>query len=1688
MQLSGSALEVAESYRETLSKLTFNNKLVINTLTEIANENKAFARDIVGEIEKRIHQVTADQMLPLMYLTDSICKNHGSPYKELFQEKLVANFSYIFMHVSEKVRSSLYKLRSTWGDKYQVFSDVMLCELDKKVKKIDPAWPVSEPKGPAQTGSSRNIHVNPGFFPGAATSPDSRPRKSAEPEDETERMRAELLRKEKELIDIKRKLLDVQIAEARGQMNTGTTVPPTANPISASTITSSTSSTKKVDSKSSVKKEDDSRVSRDPRRRAKDRVAHKSSSESHKIKEEKSPEEKSTKKSTSPKSSSKGSTPPPPLIREDPEVKNKSDKSPSKKHSKSESSKKESRSSTSSSSHKSESHKSSSSDKKSSNSSKSSSRSSDKKKDRSRTSSPEKVKIKEEPKEKTKATIVRKRGRDSSPSLSPSPTRDQRTSPPMAKQQSLPRIPKVPKTEVSSGFLEDVDAIHLEAKRSRKRHHKDQKESPPDKKKKERSGLLGPAPNLPPLHIDPMSEGGNTDAAMPSPSVGWAVHKQDHPDQFRTPVKEEDPFFEPDGRNNWNNDQTPERFSGRRRGRDNFNNCFDQRGVRVEFGRGGRGRDNRNRNARGWMPQHGNNRRGNNIRGGFHPDQGFQGPFPGNHDVGFSGTRFPGPAFNNGMNQGPEPPFPQGMLPNLENDLDMMNPENVRKEVIPNLIKMAEDGRANGRYNEIQFRNLMQQVLILKEASLVQEAKRRSETQENKENRVGGWSGPNQAPSGPRPGPDAGPGPNMVDGNDRAPVDKPPYLLDIKVSPPSHLTHPEPASASSGVLAHKNDLPMADATELEVIQSDPTKTLNIDDCPRQIRYYGETATIVMGDDKVCELSFQPETEQRRIVIDDTIVVFADINANRYTEFMVDGVTHTIKIGSPTRELWIDSEWHECYFKQKIRVRIGSALHTVVLEGDPPAVAIGDPRPDLCPGYVHLIIDGNPDLNASPRIFLDAKSQLVEIAGKPHILKFVERYQKITINGHPFRADFGGFPMVVSVMGRKHFLRLTSLPGRVVLPESPGGRVSPSGPRKGPRVSPNKHNEAPRQTSPLPPPLVKPPPLSPNRLHPDPSTLPPSPSQLLPPSPDTTKRSVSPPSTQEETSQDGIGLHDKDQSGRMMNLLSQIPSTSSEAVPTSTNYSTSEGASSPQSMTPAASTPVAAPAPEVPNVDINQLLDKIRMFGNFDDIFNKPSSGGIPGIAPATPVAPTPPAPVKQVEEKGPRKRLSSLSSGPIIKEIKLQSHHASLKERQSSLISALYGSQDMQCKSCGLRYSTDEMAAYTSHLDWHFRIKRREKDNARKAQSRRWYFEKIDWIVCDEIEDEDADMTEEELKDEEDIKIETLPIGAEQVKDPCPVCMEQFDQFFKQEDGEDNEDGQWHLHNAVKMEDVVYHPECYKDHQKKMERDEQDAQDASNVEEVSDSTAMEVEDVKVEEPEVKEDIEEEAVKEQDHVGDKIEEAAEVKMETDEEKTEEVEAKSEDEPKTEIKTELSETSEKSPKSPASADGKVVRGKSPMYDKILSKIGIIPEDEAMEEDVNTNEEATADVKVEGDIKEEVKEEEVEGEEGEKEVNVSLDKSLVCDGAGEGASLAAPTTQHRKVDIKMKINTDVSAVERRESVRSSVSEDDSEFDPVAIVVPAPTEEQRDAAKPRLKGRKLNQVPAQLRDSELSGLCSIM
>ena len=67
--------------------------------------------------------------------------------------------------------------------------------------------------------------------------------------------------------------------------------------------------------------------------------------------------------------------------------------------------------------------------------------------------------------------------------------------------------------------------------------------------------------------------------------------------------------------------------------------------------------------------------------------------------------------------------------------------------------------------------------------------------------------------------------------------------------------------------AHKNDVPLANPALLEQIRKEPTCDLNIDDHLRAICYYGETTTIVMDDNNICELSFKPEP--RLVMVDNT---------------------------------------------------------------------------------------------------------------------------------------------------------------------------------------------------------------------------------------------------------------------------------------------------------------------------------------------------------------------------------------------------------------------------------------------------------------------------------------------------------------------------------------------------------------------------------------------------------------------------------------------------------------------------------------------------------------------------------------------------------------------------------------------------------------------------------------------------
>jgi len=136
--------EVFELYSEDLDRLTMNSKPVISNLTELAEEYRVdHAPLIVRIIEDRIRKVPPEQMLPQLYLLDSIIKNHTDPYAVLFQQNIVSVFASVFKVSNEKIRAQLFKLRGTWNI---FFAHQKLNQLDRRIREIDPAWPMMDPK------------------------------------------------------------------------------------------------------------------------------------------------------------------------------------------------------------------------------------------------------------------------------------------------------------------------------------------------------------------------------------------------------------------------------------------------------------------------------------------------------------------------------------------------------------------------------------------------------------------------------------------------------------------------------------------------------------------------------------------------------------------------------------------------------------------------------------------------------------------------------------------------------------------------------------------------------------------------------------------------------------------------------------------------------------------------------------------------------------------------------------------------------------------------------------------------------------------------------------------------------------------------------------------------------------------------------------------------------------------------------------------------------------------------------------------------------------------------------------------------------------------------------------------------------------------------------------------------------
>ncbi|CRK91666.1 CLUMA_CG005316, isoform A [Clunio marinus] len=205
--------EIEEEYLSSLMDLNVNSKPLINMLTMLAEDNIENAHVIVKAVEMHLAKVSPDVKLPILYLIDSIVKNVGDKYKQLFAQNIVNMFCGVFEKVNEKVREKMFNLRMTWNE---VFPQTKLYALDVKVNVLDNNWPITAKVVP------KSVHVNPNFLKNQPP-PEAQLQTRAQ-----EDLLKQMKEKERELLELKQRKIELElmvtkkkIAESEKEIRSG---------------------------------------------------------------------------------------------------------------------------------------------------------------------------------------------------------------------------------------------------------------------------------------------------------------------------------------------------------------------------------------------------------------------------------------------------------------------------------------------------------------------------------------------------------------------------------------------------------------------------------------------------------------------------------------------------------------------------------------------------------------------------------------------------------------------------------------------------------------------------------------------------------------------------------------------------------------------------------------------------------------------------------------------------------------------------------------------------------------------------------------------------------------------------------------------------------------------------------------------------------------------------------------------------------------------------------------------------------------------------------------------------------------------------------------------------------------------------------------------------------------------------
>ncbi|XP_055637701.1 uncharacterized protein LOC129776214 [Toxorhynchites rutilus septentrionalis] len=566
--------------------------------------------------------------------------------------------------------------------------------------------------------------------------------------------------------------------------------------------------------------------------------------------------------------------------------------------------------------------------------------------------------------------------------------------------------------------------------------------------------------------------------------------------------------------------------------------------------------------------------------------------------------------------------------------------------------------------------------------------------------------------------------------------------------------------------------------------NDSVRTINIDGVQREIRFYDDIAVIFMSWDEPKEIGFQKGS--RMVVVDDRDSFELSFN-ECYKSITIEGKVYQMKLGSPTRELYIDNSWYECYFGDPpSNITLDGVTRVFKISGPAPQVKIGNSRNDLVAGKINMIVNAETIIP----VFLDAQVQMFEIQGQIHKLQFADFLLTVIINDQPYPVEYGGLPKVFKLRGKDFYIRFTAVP-KLVVP----GRVYL---RDMVRTPLHRDLRTPPRDQSLLPPFVS----SITNVMPPITTVPPPVPGLFPAAAAMQQPPFAP--TQSTTGLDYI-----------TNLMPH----SSSAVNVSNNLAgyQIQSEDKPNIATP----PVPNPASNATPTPLNlPLLQNI----NIDELYKKIVAAGIITKSTTAPTSSSASASTSAASKLDKALEEDFLEIEPVYLN-KLET----LKRRQPSIIAQLY--TGMQCSSCGVRFPPEQTMKYSQHLDWHFRQNRRDRDSTRKAHSRKWYYNVADWIQYEEIEDldereknwfetqqtEQTDFNgdgEQSGRTGPDSPSPSCPAGSNELDKRCHMCHDEFEQFYNEEIEE------WHLRNAIRVDENTYHPLCYEDYKASLTLDE----------------------------------------------------------------------------------------------------------------------------------------------------------------------------------------------------------------------------------------------------------------------------